>query len=66
MVTATKYSIWRDVTLNCYEVVRWDDGNETVVQTNILTREKARKALSIWRQREKAHERAQPTTSGSA
>jgi hypothetical protein len=54
MVAATRYSIWLDVTLGCYEVVRWDDGNETVVQTNILTREKARKALMIWRQREKA------------
>ena len=56
----TRYSIWKDVALGCYEVVRWDaDNNETVVQTNILTRDKARKALSIWRQREKANERAQ-------
>jgi len=50
----TRYSIWKDVALGCYEVVRWDaDNNETVVQTNILTRDKARKALSIWRQRER-------------
>ena len=56
----TRYSIWKDVALGCYEIVRWDaDNNETVVQTNILTRDKARKALSIWRQREKAHERTQ-------
>ena len=56
----TRYSIWKDVALGCYEIVRWDaDNNETVVQTNILTRDKARKALSIWRQREKANERAQ-------
>ena len=56
----TRYSIWKDVALGCYEVVRWDaDNNETVVQTNILTRDKARKALSIWRQREKASERTQ-------
>jgi len=56
----TRYSIWKDVALGCYEVVRWDaDNNETVVQTNILTRDKARKALSIWRQREKANERTQ-------
>jgi len=56
----TRYSIWKDVALGCYEIVRWDaDNNETVVQTNILTRDKARKALSIWRQREKANERTQ-------
>ena len=56
----TRYSIWKDVALGCYEIVRWDaDNNETVVQTNILTRDKARKALSIWRQREKASERTQ-------
>ena len=56
----TRYSIWKDVALGCYEVVRWDaDNNETVVQTNILTRDKARKALSIWRQREKFNERTQ-------
>jgi len=50
----TRYSIWKDVANGCYEVVRWDaNNNETVVQTNILTRDKARKALSIWKQREK-------------
>jgi hypothetical protein len=50
-----RYSIWRDVANGCYEVVRWDsNNNETVVQTNIQTRDKARKALSIWKQREKA------------
>jgi len=54
----TRYSIWKNMALGCYEVVRWDpDNNEAVVQTNILTRDKARKALSIWRQREKANER---------
>ena len=51
---AVRYSIWRDLALGHYEVVRWDaNNNETVVQTNILTRDKARKALSIWKQREK-------------
>ena len=56
----TRYSIWKDVALGCYEIVRWDaDNNETVVQTNILPRDKARKALSIWRQREKFNERTQ-------
>jgi hypothetical protein len=55
MVGGVRYSIWLDVTLGCYEVVRWDDRyRPVVVQTNILTQEKARKALSIWRQREKA------------
>jgi hypothetical protein len=55
MVTATRYSIWKDTTLGCYEVVRWPvEGDFSIVQTNILTQEKARKALSIWRQREKA------------
>ena len=49
-----RYSIWRDLALGHYEVVRWEDGKETVVQTNIQTRDKARKALSIWKQREKA------------
>lgn len=48
-----RYSIWRDLALGHYEVVRWEDGKETVVQTNIQTRDKARKALSIWKQREK-------------
>jgi hypothetical protein len=56
----TRYSIWKNMALGCYEIVRWDaDNNETVVQTNILTRNKARKALSIWRQREKFNERTQ-------
>jgi len=56
----TRYSIWKNMALGCYEVVLWDaDNNETVVQTNILTRDKARKALSIWRQREKFNERTQ-------
>ena len=41
------------LTLGHYEVVRWEDGKETIVQTNIQTRDKARKALSIWKQREK-------------
>jgi hypothetical protein len=51
----TRYSIWKNMSIGCYEVVRWDpDNNETVVQTNIQTRDKARKALSIWKQREKA------------
>ena len=48
-----RYSIWRDLALGHYEVVRWDNGDHAVVQTNIMTRDKARKALSIWKQREK-------------
>jgi hypothetical protein len=61
MVGGVRYSIWRDTSLGCYEVVRWPvEGDFSIVQTNILTQEKARKALMIWRQREKAHERAQP------
>ena len=51
-----RYSIWKDVANGCYEVVRWDNGDHAVVQTNIMTRDKARKALSIWKQREKARE----------
>ena len=53
-----RYAIWKSVDSGDYEVVRWDVDDPVVVQTNIKTRDKARKALSIWKQREKT--RAEP------
>jgi hypothetical protein len=52
-----KYTVWLDLTLGCYEVVRWDDRHRPVViQTNILTKDKANKALKIWRTRDRLRE----------
>jgi hypothetical protein len=52
------YATWRDVRLDCYEVVRWDDAKTwTVVQTNIRTHDKARQALAEWQAREYVHAR---------
>lgn len=53
MMAKTCYLIWRDLVHDCYDILYWDGSHETVVQTNIRTREKARMALSLWRQREK-------------
>jgi hypothetical protein len=48
-----KYTVWVDNRTNCFEVVRWDQPDiAVVVQTNILTREKAEAACRIWQQRE--------------
>ena len=49
------YSTWFDATEDVFEVVRWSErGKPTVVQTNILTYEKAHVALAEWRKREEA------------
>jgi spore coat protein CotH len=52
-----RFSIWRDGSTGAYEVVCWDsDRAAVVVQTNILTREKAEHALTLWRVRTRAAE----------
>jgi hypothetical protein len=49
-----QYRVWKDHVLGCYEVARWDNENiAVIVQTNILTREKAEAARDEWQQREK-------------
>jgi hypothetical protein len=52
-----KYTIWKDLAHGCYEVVRWDDrGKPVPIQTNILTKAKANKALKLWRIRDRLKE----------
>lgn len=48
-----KYSIWQDARTGDYEVVRWDEGVPTIVQTNIRTYQKARQARLTWAKRER-------------
>ena len=53
-----RYSTWHDPALDAYEVVRWINPKTfEVVQSNIRTPEKARQALSEWRDREVIHRR---------
>ena len=53
MKTYPHYYIWKDPDFDCYEIVRWDNHRTAVVvQTNILTREKAQQAALEWRKRE--------------
>ena len=48
-----QYRVWKDHVLGCFEVARWDNENiAVIVQTNILTREKAEAARADWQQRE--------------
>jgi len=50
--TYPHYSTWRDAGYDCYEVVRWDDHmTPVVVQTGLLTYNKAHQALREWRER---------------
>lgn len=56
-MSGVRYSLWRDGSLGIYEVVRWDgDGAAVIVQTNLVTREKAAHALAEWREREQLRE----------
>jgi hypothetical protein len=41
---AFTFSVWQDVRTGAFEVVRWNEGQPLVVQTNIRTHEKATKA----------------------
>jgi hypothetical protein len=48
-----QYRVWKDHVLGCFEVARWDTPDiAVIVQTNILTREKAEAARAEWQQRE--------------
>ena len=48
-----QYRVWKDHVLGCFEVARWDNENiAVIVQTGILTREKAEAARAEWQRRE--------------
>lgn len=56
-----RYSIWRDISTNSFEVVRWDSARVMeAVQTNILTHEKALQALAAWQDRAAAQKEQTP------
>lgn len=54
-----RYSLWYDDCRGYYEIIRWQQGVPTVVQTNIRNAGKAQAALELWRIRERDRQLAQ-------
>lgn len=48
-----QFAIWRDERTGTWEIVLWKDRLAIVVQSGLLTKDKAKQALATWQQREK-------------
>ena len=54
-----RFSIWKNVAFDGYDIELWENQTVTIVQTNIYTYEKAKRALADWQAREQERQTAQ-------
>jgi len=54
-----RFSIWKNVAFDGYDIELWENQTVTIVQTNIYTYEKAKRALADWQERERERQIAQ-------